>query len=73
MSPWEYIPSEEQIEELRIFIKKYYKKNIYLDIFNHAVNENKIYINKIAKFKRKIKKLYAINRNLTSETKNIKL
>jgi len=44
MSPWEYIPSEEQIEELRIFIKKYYKKNIYLDIFNHAVNENKIYI-----------------------------
>ena len=73
MSPWEYIPSEEQIEELRIFIKKYYKKNIYLDIFNHAVNENKIYINKIAKFKRKIKKLYAINRNLASEIKNIKL
>ena len=46
LSPWEYIPTDNQIEDLRIFIKKYYKKDIYLNIFNKAVKENKIYINK---------------------------
>ena len=45
LSPWEYMPSEEHIQELRDFIKKYYKQEIYLDIFNKAVAENKIYIN----------------------------
>ena len=46
LSPWEYLPSDNQLEDLRIFIKKYYKKDIYLNIFNKAVKENKIYINK---------------------------
>lgn len=45
LSPWEYMPTEEHIQELRDFIKKYYKEEIYLDIFNKAVAENKIYIN----------------------------
>ena len=43
MSPWEYLPPDEHIEELKIFIKKYYKKDIYLNIFNRAVDENKLY------------------------------
>lgn len=41
---WEYMPNENQIDDLRIFIKKYYKKDIYLNIFNMAVSNNKNYI-----------------------------
>ena len=37
MSPWNYMPSDEQIEQLQKFIKKYYKKRLYLNIFNSAV------------------------------------
>ena len=70
MSPWEYIPSDEHIEQLKTFIKKYYKKDIYLNIFNRAVYENKLYINKIRKYKREIKKIYAINRRHINEIKN---
>ena len=62
MSPWEYIPPDEHIEQLKTFIKKYYKKDIYLNIFNHAVNENKLYINKFGKYKREINRLYTINK-----------
>ena len=46
LSPWEYMPTDNQIDDLRIFIKKYYKQDIYLKIFNKAVKENKIYLNK---------------------------
>lgn len=46
LTPWEYMPSEKYINELREFIIKYYKKDIYLLLFNRAVEENKIYINK---------------------------
>ena len=46
LTPWEYIPNENHIIELREFIIKYYKKDIYLLLFNRAVEENKIYINK---------------------------
>ena len=45
LTPWEYMPTETQIEELRSFILKYYKKHIFLHLFNRAVEENKIYIN----------------------------
>ena len=38
------MPNENQIDDLRIFIKKYYKKDIYLNIFNMAVSNNKNYI-----------------------------
>ena len=37
---WEYIPTDEQINDLRRFIKQYYKDNEYINIFNIAVREN---------------------------------
>lgn len=46
LSFWEEMPTENQIKELRIFIKKYYIKEIHLNIFNAAVEKNKIYIKK---------------------------
>lgn len=52
MSPWNYMPSDANIEELKIFIKKYYKRKIYLDIFDIAVLENKLYINKLETLKK---------------------
>ena len=56
MSPWNYMPSDVQIEQLQKFIKNYYKKRIYLNIFNSAVKENKLYIKKFEKFQNSIKK-----------------
>ena len=49
LAPWDYIPNEKHIQELREFIKKYYKKEIYLNVFNKAVEENKIFVNKFKK------------------------
>ena len=46
LSPWQYIPNDKYIKELQIFISKYYKKNIYLYLFNKAVEVNKIFIKK---------------------------
>ena len=57
MSPWNYMPSDEQIEQLQKFIKDYYKKRLYLNIFNSAVKENKLYIKRFEKFQKSIKKL----------------
>ena len=45
LTPWEYMPTKTQIEELRSFISKYYKNDLFLLLFNRAVEENKIYIN----------------------------
>ena len=45
MSPWEYMPNEKYIQELREFIKKYYKEEIYLNLFNKAFEENYLYVN----------------------------
>lgn len=42
---WEYMPSDNQINDLRIFIMKYYKKDIYLNIFDLAVFRNKQLMN----------------------------
>lgn len=39
---WEFMPSDSQINDLREFIKKYYKKEIYLQIFDTAVKNNRI-------------------------------
>jgi predicted O-methyltransferase YrrM len=50
LSPWEYMINEKHIEELRKFIKKYYQKEIYLNLFNKAVEENTLYINQFKKF-----------------------
>ena len=46
---WEYIPQEEQINDLRIFIKKYYKNENYINIFDLAVTKNKKVNNKFIK------------------------
>ena len=45
MSFWEDIPNDNQINDLRNFIKKYYVKDIFLKIFDTAVEKNKKYIN----------------------------
>ena len=47
LSPWTYIPKEQHLKELQIFIKKYYKKEIYLYIFNKSIEYNKKYIDNI--------------------------
>ena len=47
---WEYIPKDNEINDLRIFIKKFYKKDIYLKIFDTAVKNNKIFINNHQKY-----------------------
>ena len=44
LSQWEYMPNNKMINDLRIFIKKYYKKKIYLHIFNKAVEYNMKYL-----------------------------
>ena len=36
----EYMPNKIQIEDLRTFIKSYYKKTVYLNLFNEAVSYN---------------------------------
>ena len=45
LTPWEYMPIEKHINELQIFIEKYFRKKIYIDLFNKSIQENKIYIN----------------------------
>ena len=45
LTPWEYMPTKTQIKELRSFISKYYKNDLFLLLFNRAVEENQIYIN----------------------------
>ena len=46
LNSWEYMPLDNQIEDLKIFIKNYYKKNIYLNLFNTAVLHKKKAINR---------------------------
>ena len=53
LSFWEYIPKDKEINELRIFIKNFYKKDIYLKIFNTAVIKNKISYKNQQKYYRK--------------------
>ena len=47
---WEYIPTDEQINDLRDFIKKYYKDEIYINIFDLAVRLNKNVNQKFQKY-----------------------
>ena len=47
---WEYMPSKKQIEDIRIFIKKYYNNDLYLQLFDNSVYYNQIYINKFKNF-----------------------
>jgi predicted O-methyltransferase YrrM len=54
LTPWEYMPSKTKIEELRVFILKHYKKKIFLNLFNRAVEENNIYINNFKSVYKKV-------------------
>ena len=49
---WEYMPSDKQLEELRIFIKKYYDNDLYLSIFELAVKNNINYVKKLQNSKK---------------------
>ena len=43
---WEYMPSPQQLDDLKKFIKKYYKNELYLRLFDISIKYNSIYINK---------------------------
>lgn len=43
---WEYIPTDNQLNDMRKFIKKYYNNNLYLQIFNLAVRYNQFAVEK---------------------------
>ena len=49
---WEYMPKDNEINDLKIFIKNFYKKDIYLKIFDIAVMKNKISITNYQKYYR---------------------
>ena len=38
---WEYMPNDNQLNDLRLFIQKYYKNTKYINIFDRAIRENK--------------------------------
>lgn len=47
---WEYMPTQNQIQDMRTFIKKYYNNELFLRLFNNSIKYNQIYINKFKKF-----------------------
>ena len=49
---WGYMPKDNEINDFRIFIKNYYKKDIYLKIFDTAVIKNKIFLKNHQKYYR---------------------
>ena len=51
---WEYIPKDNQINDLRNFIIKFYKDEKYIKIFDRAVNENKNVNAKFMKYNNKL-------------------
>jgi predicted O-methyltransferase YrrM len=53
---WEYMPTKSQIQDLRLFIKKYYNNDLFLRLFNNTVTFNQIYINKFKMFVHNCKK-----------------
>ena len=42
---WEYIPNNNDLKKLRIFIKNYYKNEVYIKNFDSAVKLNKNFFN----------------------------
>ena len=56
LSPWNYIPNDTFIDELIKFVKTYYKKEIYISLFNRSIEENKLYIKKYEFLLRQFKK-----------------
>ena len=61
LSFWEYMPKDNEINNLKIFIKKFYKKDIYLKIFDTAVIKIKFPL-KI--FKNIIEKIHILTNNV---------
>jgi hypothetical protein len=55
LSPWNYIPNDTFIDELIKFVKTYYKKEIYISLFNRSIEENKLYIKKYELLSRQFK------------------
>lgn len=47
---WEYMPAEIHLKFIRKFIKKYYKNDLYLRLYDNSVKNNKIYIQKFKNF-----------------------
>ena len=47
---WEYMPSEEHLKFIREFIRKYYKKDLYLQLYDNSVKYNEIYIKKFKNY-----------------------
>ena len=56
LSPWNYLPNDTFIDELIKFVKTYYKKEIYISLFNRSIEENKLYIKKYELLLRQFKK-----------------
>ena len=46
LTPWDYFPQQSYIDELNIFVKKYYKNEVLVNLFNRSVEENRIYVQK---------------------------
>ena len=42
---WEYMPDEKDLKIMRDFFMKYYGQK-YVEVFDDAVEKNKIYLNK---------------------------
>lgn len=54
MTIWEYLPSDEQLYGLRLFVQKYYKDKLLLKIFDNSVDKNKIFYKKFIAKKKNI-------------------
>ena len=52
---WEYMPKDKQIDELRIFIKNFYKDIKYIEAFNLAERYNKNWVNRTMKLNDSLK------------------
>ena len=55
MNIWQYMPTNEQLNDLRKFIKIYYKDSILLRIFDNSVEYNKKFFDNLKKRKYKLK------------------
>ena len=54
MNIWQYMPSEKQIDDLREFIKEYYKDEIFFRIFENSVHYNHKFFQNLKEGKYKV-------------------
>ena len=50
LSPWDYLPKKSDVDEIRKFIKSYYKNDLYLSLFDKSYEENFVYVKKHESF-----------------------